>query len=426
MSYYIGLDIGTTTISAVCLDQGSILSSFTRLNDSSLPGIGMQDPNRILDLCHSLLRDIQREFGPCRGIGITCQMHGIMYVDENGFCVSPLYTWENDLGNRLWEGVPFCQWMTRQTGFPLATGYGLVTHAFLSLNNMLPASAVRLCTIGDYVGMRLCNLNRPLIHPSNAASFGLFLLEEAIFSKNALQSLGADASFLPDVSEAECVLGFTEDAVPVSIAIGDNQASYLGAQFKPGDTLLNFGTGSQISVSCSDSTPIPGLELRPYLNGQYLLSGACLCGGSAYAALKNLFRAVPGSPDDAALYNWMEQEGRRTLNAPPPVVDTRFKGTRSEPDRTGSIQELTSDNLTPGSLVNGVLRGMCQELYAFYQQLPEPLRQTDYVVVSGNGARKNKLLQEHARDVFALPVRLAAVAEEAAAGAAKLIDALLS
>ena len=34
-----------------------------------------------------------------------------------------------------------------------------------------------------------------------------------------------------------------------------------------------------------------GIEARPFLGGKYLLVGASLCGGKAYALLENFFRS---------------------------------------------------------------------------------------------------------------------------------------
>ena len=74
--------------------------------------------------------------------------------------------------------------------------------------------------------------------------------------------------------------------IPVTVAIGDNQASFLGAAGSENNTLLvNMGTGGQISVLTDQYFETEGIEARPFLGGKYLLVGASLCGGKAYALL---------------------------------------------------------------------------------------------------------------------------------------------
>lgn len=64
--------------------------------------------------------------------------------------------------------------------------------------------------------------------------------------------------------------------------------------------LVNIGTGSQISVLSDSWFEGPGIEARPLTADSYLLVGAALCGGAAYAALEHFFReyaAAAGGKD---------------------------------------------------------------------------------------------------------------------------------
>ena len=40
-----------------------------------------------------MLDDFLDEYPEVEKIGLTGQMHGIVYIDKEGTCVSPLYTW---------------------------------------------------------------------------------------------------------------------------------------------------------------------------------------------------------------------------------------------------------------------------------------------------------------------------------------------
>lgn len=103
-------------------------------------------------------------------------------------------------------------------------------------------------------------------------------------------------------------------------------------------------------------------------------------------------------------------------------VDTRFCGTRREPDIKGAILQITEDNFTPQQLTRGFLMGMCRELYAFYEQMEKLTGdKRTHLVGSGNGVRKNKILQHYLEETFKMPLEIPANTEEAAFGATVFI-----
>ena len=105
-----------------------------------------------------------------------------------------------------------------------------------------------------------------------------------------LEQLGMDTSILPEVTGDVAVLGKYK-GIPVTAALGDNQASFLGSVgFRENTILLNMGTGGQISVLSDQLFSGEGIEASPFVNGKYLLVGASLCGGRAYATLEKFFR----------------------------------------------------------------------------------------------------------------------------------------
>lgn len=98
----LGLDIGTTTICAVIYDSCTgLLASETVCNDSFLSGESwerIQDPSRILAKSEMLVRKLLAEHPDTAAIGLSGQMHGILYLDASGNPISPLYTWQDGVG----------------------------------------------------------------------------------------------------------------------------------------------------------------------------------------------------------------------------------------------------------------------------------------------------------------------------------------
>lgn len=92
----LGIDIGTTTISAAVLEDGQFLASETRANGAFIPSAlacaREQDVEKITQTALSVVQMLFERYPDIHSIGVTGQMHGILYVDADGNAVSPLYT----------------------------------------------------------------------------------------------------------------------------------------------------------------------------------------------------------------------------------------------------------------------------------------------------------------------------------------------
>lgn len=422
----LGLDIGTTTISAVVVEGGEVLTSLTLKNGSFLPTPHswekIQDPEYIRNTAMQAVGELLQKHPDVARIGITGQMHGIVYLDQNAQPVSPLYIWQDGRGDRKAEhGETYATQLGRITGYAVATGYGLVTHYYNLKNGLVPENAVVFSTIHDYIAMLLAGLPTPVTEAGDAASLGLFNVEKGCFDLEALEKAGIPADMLPEVVCEPCI-GHYLGKIPVYVAIGDNQASFLGATGGKTDAMLiNVGTGSQFSVYTPRYMVCPGLETRPFPGGGYLLVGASLCGGRAYALLESFLRetalAMTGNCPDSC-YDAMAALLEQGRPANVPTVTPLFQGTRQNPALRGSISGLSTENFTPRHLVFAMLDGMTEELYAMYRSYREAGGADAALIGSGNGLRKNVHLQNCFSQAFGQKIILSACNEEAATGAA--------
>lgn len=416
----LGLDIGTSSLSlAVIDDKGNVLDTFNITNDAKTERRGVQDAENILTRTLALIDVAERTYKNVRAVGIAGQMHGIVYLDSEGNAVSPLYTWqfnEDDGTSRI---------QARQiTGMDVPEGYGLITHYYLTEKGEVPENAAKLCTIMDYICLKLTGGNSPVIHPTNAASLGFYDIKNNCFFIEKLKKLGIDASLLP-----RCTVngGIGEyKGAKVYVPIGDHQASFLSVSAECGAekcVLINFGTGSQITIAgraeaAQRYNAEEGIELRPFFDGLYLKSYSALCGGYAYALAERFIRSIvyAACGDDSEQYELMARLAMEDAQKKPPIVCTAFCGTRYDGSITGSVTGITPDNFTPGLLLRGIMRGMVQELYDAYRKMSasENMR----IFASGNAIRKNKLLKAAVCDIFASDPEVLPDAEEAAVGAA--------
>jgi len=429
-----GIDIGTTTISLVLIDGDSGMmigrKTIEHGSRSFLRGefktSRIQDPQLICSLALEGFRELTKDCDDLKAIGMTGQMHGMLYVDRSGAAVSPLYTWQDGSGDipLPHENTGMASFLQEHVG-NASTGYGVTTHAFLQRMGRIPETAVSMATISDYLAMKLCGNTEPVISADMAAGWGCFDLAKKDFLKDRLMKAGVDTSYLPKVHTKHDVIGETKEGVPVICSLGDNQASVIGSVQDINSTLLlNVGTGSQVSMGIGEYIPCSGsVEIRPCTEDSYIMAGSSLCGGRAYAMLEQFYRSAPGGRTQEALYDQMtaqaedflSEHGREAAWKINPV----FSGTRSNPDECGSISGICTTNFTPGAMTAGIVLGILDELHGYYKEMQKLSgKEASILVGSGNGIRRNPLMQRMAEELFGMPMRIPASQEEAGFGAA--------
>jgi sedoheptulokinase len=417
---YLGLDIGTTTVCGVVLDEnGKLVSTVTEANTfaSSDGAARMQDADGIFALCARIYREAYEKFH-IRSIGVSGQMHGILYVDADGKAVSPLYSWQDERGNLSFENSTYAETLSLRSGHKMATGFGCTSVFYDFVNNVIPKNAVSFCTIGDYITMRLANRNQPLLNETNAESIGLYDLKNHRWDFQAISLVGLPFSLFPEVSVNVEGLGKTTDDVSVFTAIGDNQASVYGAERSPDTVIVNIGTGSQVSVITDEyHTPPVGCEIRPYFNGRYLILGCALCGGYSYQLLKDFFNTIS---EKEITYETMNNWAESALNAHLPTTYPLFRGTRTNPALRASICDLSENNFNAQTLTLSVLKGISKELKNFYDTIILITGKRAHLIGSGNAIRMNPVLRHIIETDYGMALNIPSHKEEAAFGAALL------
>lgn len=405
--YSIGIDIGTTSICGVLLDvsTGEIKKSVTLDSESFIPSDKpwekIQDVSIIEKKSFRILDALFDEADGCvESVGISNQMHGILYIDGEGNCVSPLYIWQDERGNQPYkDGKSYAQYLGS------FAGYGLVTDFYNRENGLVPADAVGCCTVGDYMGMKMCGNKKPLMHISNAASFGCFDLEKNRFT--------IDNGMLPEVTSEFTVLGEYRGAKVIA-AIGDNQASFMGS-VSGGVPLVNVGTGSQVSYLSDKIVTGENVESRPYDGKTFLVVGCSLCGGRAFALLERFFASVAELATGEKFPSLYKQIDKmlETKTATDLTADSRFCGTRANPDIRGGFFNVSEDNFTAGDMAVAMLYAIANELKNMYGG-----EASAEIVCSGNGIRKNAALQKVVSEVFSADIKIPRHLEEASYGVA--------
>jgi sugar (pentulose or hexulose) kinase len=455
MAIALGLDIGTTSLAAVAVDQDGRLSAIaTAPNDAAIQGLpaehAEQDPARIRSLALDLLGRIARgipEAPAC--LGLTGQMHGVLLADADLRPLTRLISWQDRRANAPVHGGSFSLLDTYRQRCPaetladagcrLAPGYGAVTLCCLREQGELPAGDWQGLTIADWLAAELCGGPRATDR-TLAASLGALNLRQDRWSPEILAAGALEPAWMPEIRPSgERLGGLLEDfavvtglprGLPVCVAVGDQQAAFLGSVPPGGNVVnLNIGTGGQISWELDRYRPVEGMEVRPLPPNGFLAVGAGVSGGDAYAWLQRTaavwLRAFGVDREPDAIYS--------TLNAlaaaaPPGAGGLRcepsFRGTRRTPRARGSFAGVTNDNFDLGSVARAVLEGVVVGLFAFYEGAGEARPAgLERIIGSGNAFDKNPLLGRIVEQRFGSPVWRPQLPEAAARGAALLAGA---
>lgn len=453
MGQYIGVDLGTTSVTALLLDtaSGDVLARQTAPNDAETTtaddharGRSEWDINRMIEITVGLLGTLMEQAGmggAVEGIGVTGQQHGMVLLDRHGEPSTPFIGWQDrrcldtiDSGQTYLDrmmaigGAGFA----RSEYLP-ARGYMGSTLFWMSQNRQL-ANGTLASFAPDFLVSRLCE-QPPVTDPTNAAGSGLFDVIDRRWNAELLQALDIPLSTLPEV-HAPCKWTGTLSHriarqvdlpmdLPVTNACGDNQASFAGsvADYSK-SVLVNIGTGGQISVFNHGPIRIEGLLVRPYLKDGFLLVGAGMTGGRSYGVLERFIKQVGeqvfGLSSAPEVYDRLNElaasvaAGSEDLRCEP-----IFTGSLREPRRRGVWSGVSDTNLTPGHLTRSLLEGMAAQFTLMYDAMQSAgVISRDHLIGSGNGVRKNPLLSALLSKSFHRPLHIVRHTEEAAFGAA--------
>lgn len=440
---FLGLDIGTGKVAAVIADSaGFVLSAVSLPHQAAVPqkaGRAEQDPEKIWTVMKNAILGLPHELR-CNvvSVGVTGQMHGILFLDAKGNPASNLITWQD---GRCLEEPEFLQTLNSKTKHALRSGFGCATLAWMARHQQIPVNAVSSGTIHDWAVTRICGQARPVTDPTDAASWGCFDLPTSVWDMSAIKALDIPQNMLPEIcpcgslggrlsAESAKLFGLPE-GIPVAVAIGDNQASLLATLRDPEHELaLTLGTGGQVSAVLPQGALLPAnsakFECRPYPGGRSAVVAAVLSGGSAWEWLADTADAwlrdlgAPPCPQDD-IYRRLNELGLSSETEFD--VSPVFSGERFDPGLRGKISGLSSAGLKLGPLSRGLARGIFTNMRGMIPA--DVLAGRMRLVGSGNALRKNELLRHMAQQVFGMPLHIPDSREEAAAGAAILGSCLM-
>lgn len=455
MSAVLGLDLGTTSISAVAVDaSGQVLKTLTCHHAADVaglpPGHAEQDPVVLRQMAWQVLRELTSGLPhPLQALGLTGQMHGILLLDRSRRPLTRLMTWQDrravephpaQAGSLLDVLLTRCdEEAARRAGCRLAAGFGGTTLFALRQTGRLPHETAGAAVIADWLAAELTG-GALVTDRSNAASLGLYDLQEDRWSPALLNAAEVPEAWLPRVAESGAVIGCVTPAaaavtglpsgLPVCNALGDNPAAIVGSVPLGEEVVqVNIGTGGQLARILPRFEHRDGMETRYLPLGRYMLVGAGLAGGDAFAWVQRTvtawLRAFGVVLPEAEVYARLEELMRAApVDAEGLKCVPYFRGTRREPSRRGEFHGVSAGNFTPANMGRAVLNAIAAGMEMFHRLAasagPWP---AERIIATGNAVRRNPLLTQRLADALGLPIDVPTHREEAAYGAALLAGA---
>ncbi|HET9654020.1 MAG TPA: xylulokinase [Kineosporiaceae bacterium] len=432
-----GIDSSTQSCKVVIRDAES--GSLVREGRASHPDGTEVHP----DHWWAALQQAVRSAGGLNGVAAVAvggQQHGMVALDESGAVVRPALLW-NDT-----RSAPQAARLTEQFGGAQAwaDAVGLVPVASFTVTKLAwmaehePQAAERtaaVCLPHDYLTWRLAGGGPAAGSPSagledlitdrgDASGTGYYSAATGEYRRDLLAAaLGHDA-VLPRVLAPTDPAGKTAAGVAAAAGLpggitlgpgtGDNAASALGVDARPGDVIVSVGTSGVVcavsDVPAADPTGIVAgfadaaggyLPLIATLNAARVLDAVARILGVGLDELSRLALSAPPGAGGLALVPYLE--GERTPN---------------RPDATGALHGLRLDTTTPAYLARAAVEGLLCGLADGLDAIAGQGTRIDRVLLVGGGAR-SAALREIAPTVLGRPVVVPPPGEYVADGAAR-------
>ena len=313
MKYYIGADLGTSSLKLLLVDGvGNILNKVSKNYDVSYPAPGWseQDPKSWWSAFTCGVKELILDFDASlvAGIGIGGQMHGLVALDQNDDCIRPCILWNDGRTAKETEYLnkviseSFLAENTANIAFA-----GFTAPKILWMKEHEPEKFSKIAKImlpKDYLNYLLTGTH--CCDYSDASGMLLLDVGTKKWSKKMLDLCGITESQMPKLFESYEIVGkvLPEIAeklgiptVPVVAGAGDNAAAAVGTgTLFAGKCNISLGTSGTVFIPYESFTPAENNSIHNFChaNGKFHLMGCIL---SAASCNKWFYEEILGTDD---------------------------------------------------------------------------------------------------------------------------------
>ncbi|MFP4106194.1 MAG: xylulokinase [Phycisphaerae bacterium] len=311
MSYYLGLDIGTSGTKALIMNvEAEVLATATVEYPvlTPRPGWTEQDPaewwNASIKATKAVIKKAKINGKDVAGIGLSGQMHGLVITDGAGDPLRPSLIWNDQRtaaeAAEIEETVGGRSKLISLVGNMAQTSFTLTKLLWVRKNEpkiyeqikhmLLPKDFVRLKMTGEYVG-----------EVSDMSGTLLLNQKTRDWSPKMLEVFQIDRDILPPVVESHEVTGtITAEAAkklgvpegtPVVGGGGDQPAGAIGNGIvRDGLTSATMGTSGVVLTHSKDYNVDKESRVGTFcasVKGEYVMFGCVMAAGGSFQWLRN-------------------------------------------------------------------------------------------------------------------------------------------
>lgn len=427
----LALDIGTTSAKAVMFElNGVVVAETEEMIDTYYPEEGFveQDPDQIERLSVKAVQKVITESHvdptDILGIGISCAMHSLICVSQQGDTLSNALIW-SDYRSAKQAGALKKSGLYEKTGMPyhpMSPLSKLIWMRETKYESFFEASyfmSVKEYIVNKWFGKRV-------IDYSMAAATGLFNFRTFEWDRTALELAGISAAQLSDiVPPTEALTGLDETTakameisvdLPFIIGAADGQFANLGSgAISPGDVAITAGTSGAIRQMTSKLKVSTEAETfcYPFTKELSIIGGPTNNGGIVLDWLKNLLEFSGTFDELTALAENVE------IGAGGLLFHPYINGERAplwNPAARGNLFGLSITHKKE-HIVRAVLEGITYNLYHINELLERQAGKTKRIYVNG-GLARSSLWVHMLADIFGTEVHISESHHNAAWGAA--------
>jgi len=433
MSVYLGIDIGTSGTKTLAIrESGEILAAATAEYplSSPHPGWSEQDPIHWWQASCETVRAVLAKGGissaEVKGIGLSGQMHGSVFLDRQHQVIRPALLWNDQ------RTAAECAEIEQLAGGraaliqlvanPALTGF--TAPKILWLRNREPENYEKLAQVllpKDYVRFRLTGEFATEV--SDASGTLLLDVRNRRWSRELLQLLKIDPALLPRVYESEDVSGTLsataarELGLPVGVPVvgggGDQAASAVGNGIvSRGVISATMGTSGVVFAHSDEVQVDPEGRVHTFchaVRGKWHVMGVVLSAGGSLQWYRNQLGHLETAAAAAIGVDPYSLLTAEAVRAPAGSEGLFFlpyltgeRTPHADPDARGAWIGLSLRHGRP-HLVRSVLEGATYAMRDCLEIIKEMHIPVEQIRVSGGGARSEFWRQLQA-DIYGQPV----------------------
>ena len=438
---YLGLDLGTSGLKALLLDEGhGVVAVATAPLESARPSPGWseQDPADWIAACSQVLDELSEHLGSVQAIGIAGHMHGVVLLDAAGEVVRPCLLWNDTRASAEAAAMDADPAFRAISGTIVFPGFSAPKLAWVRDHEPAHwARTERVLFPKDFLAHWLTGtLN---CEPSDAAGSALFDPDKGDWSPALCAGAGLSPDLLPPVINSDSPRGSVRTAIAerfgldpacvVAGGAGDNAAASLGiGAVKNGEGQVSLGTSGVLLTVNERWTPDADTAVHSFSHAaarRYIQMGVTLTATDSLSWLADLLGTTPGALSDALAGAPQDENA----DGPGDVLFLPYLAGERTPhnlDRPAGGFFGLSRSHGPQAMTRAVMEGVAYSLADCAAALTTAGAQIEKLTAVGGGARSHFWLQTLA-DVLERPLTLNPQAEHAAAlGGARLAMAAAS